>query len=190
VHIESLLVILGSLAGFACRASVAPLKRNSGEWLSKGEMVHTIECNNGQVYFAGDSINKPLLENEYSVWGLAAAGAQQSGVEKLPDVVEIIKYVTKTYGTENFGLPRYSNPESKISETPEEIVKRLWPILFPKVYSFCKPAHEWPLLFGLSLQKVIIMGKDTIDPEKALMLAMECAVPMSKINPSVVSSSL
>jgi hypothetical protein len=54
----------------------------------------------------------------------------------------------------------------------------------PIVKLFCPEPVDWPILFGLAIQQLIDMGKNTIDPGSALRIVMESAVSMSKVDPA------
>jgi hypothetical protein len=179
VHIESLLCALGALAGYSCQASVRAQAIARG--LSEVALLTSVQTKDGKTYYFGDNLNKPLAESQYSVWGLAGGGAQQAGCTKFPDVEEIFKHTSSSVGTELFGKPRL--PEKNAPhDLPLNYVRSLWPALKPQIVKFCPNPEHWPVLLGLSIQEVIVMGKATLDPCVALRLVMETAVPMSKVN--------
>ncbi len=179
VHIESLLCALGAVAGYSCQAAVRALAVARG--LPEASLLTPVETKDGKTFFFGDHLNKPLAESQYSVWGVAGGGAQQAGCANLPDVSEIFKHVSATVGTAAFGTPRV--PEGhKPQDTPLSYVRVLWPALRPLIVKFCPNPEHWPILLGLSIQEVIVMGKNTLDPCLALQLVMESAIPMSKVN--------
>ncbi|MEJ6003253.1 hypothetical protein [Paucibacter soli] len=179
VHVESLLCALGSLAGYSCQAALRALAAARGA--PETSLLTVIETQGGKTYFFGDHLNKPLAESQYSVWGLAAGGAQQAGCSSLPDINEIFKHVTSVVGTDAFGLPRIPE-KNKPQDIPINYVRTLWPALFPIISKFCPNPEHWPILLSLSIQEVVGMGKAVIDPCLALQLVMESAVPMSKVN--------
>lgn len=177
VHIESFICALGSLAGYSCQAG---LRREfiEGKDLSENEVFAIIDCKDGSRYYFGDKVNKPLVEDQYSVWSLAAGIVQHLGAKELIDIRELFEHVTKTVGSDSFGIPRI--PEGhKPGDIPVNYVKHLWPAFLPVVESYCPPC-EWPILYGMAVQEAIGMGKDAIDPVFALSIAMESAVPMAK----------
>lgn len=172
VRVETLLCALGALAGYACQAS-ARAKVPGG--------LTTITGADGNRYFFGDAINKPLLEDNYSVWGIAAAAAQDAGSASLPDVEEIVRHVAQTVGGPQFGIPRVPD-SNKPGELPTGFVKALWPSFQPLLRQFTIDAKEWPILFALSVREAIVAGKNAIDPGLALKLAMEAAIAASKFD--------
>ena len=180
VHVESLLGALGSLAGFTCQMSVRAEDPAAGD----GAFV-VVGGADGRSYFFGDRLNGPLAENQYSIWGLAAGKAQGLGCTELPDINEIFSHVTTTVGGDRFGLPRI--PEGhRPGALPFDYLKALWTGIMPLVRRFCARPAEWPILFGIAIQEAMTLGKDVIDPRLATVIVMECAVPMSKIDPELV----
>ena len=181
VHVESLLAVLGSLAGYACHAAVREELVDSGKH-NENEVFTVIRDNAGRKYYFGDLPNNPLAEGQVSIWSLVGGAAQHLGVTTLPDLTPIFSHVPKTVGEESFGVPRIADPH-KPGDVPLDYVKLFWPNLLPMLDEFCDRPMERPVLLGLAAQQVIEMGKDIVPPEIAAELVMECAIPMSKIGP-------
>jgi hypothetical protein len=179
VHIESLLALLGALAGYACQFSVR--ERNIKYGAKSPVSGLTVATGaDGRKYYFGDALNKPLAEDRYSVWSLTAGTVQQLR-SPLPDLAGIFKHAAATVGGAEFGIPRL--PEGhRAGDLPINYLTALWPKLLPIVQRFCEePAHV-PMVFAIAIQKAILMGKDVIDPTLAGTIVMECAVPMSKVD--------
>jgi hypothetical protein len=179
VHIESLLCVLGSLAGYACQADLRSQAKKRGMPETSALMV--IGTKDGKNFFFGDPLNKALAESKFSIWSLAAGAAQHNGCTKLPDVAEIFGHVTSTVGGETFGIPRLPDAH-KPGDLPINYLKSLWPAMFDVIQPFCKESLEWPILFGFAIQEVMDLSKTTIKPELALLIVMESAIPMSKVD--------
>lgn len=186
VHIESLLCILGSLAGYSCQAYLRKeLIERKG--LKENQVFTIIEAKNGCKYYFGELINKPLVENQLSVWSLAAGAIKILGINDIIDIGDIFRHVTEMVGQDNYGIPRI--PEGhRPGDIPFHYVKDLWPVFLLKVEYYCTNPNEWPVMFGLAIQEGIILGKDVLDPLLSLSIAMESAIPMAKadINFSVM----
>jgi hypothetical protein len=178
IHIESLLCALGAVAGYSCQAAVRAIATSRG--LPTESLLQRVETTDGQVYFFGDNLNKPLAESQYSVWGLAGGAAQQAGCASLPDVDDIFKHVSSTVGTPNFGAPRIAQ-DHRPHDAPLNYVRVLWPALRPVISKFCPNPEHWPILVSMSIYEVIGMGKSVLDPCLAIRLVMESAIPMSKV---------
>jgi hypothetical protein len=179
-HVESLLCALGALAGYSCQASLRD--QAIGKGLEETAALIIFEEKNGKKYFFGDPLNHALCESKFSVWSLAAGAAQHHGCKNLPDFRGIFEHVAKTVGkTDTFGVPRL--PEGhNVGALPIAYLKAMWPVLFPNVRMFCKDPAEWPLSFGFAIQEAIAAGKQVISPELALLIVMEAAIPMSKVD--------
>ena len=178
VHIESLLAVLGALAGYSCQASVREQARLGG---SSQESLVVANGTDGKKYFFGDALNKPLAEDQHSIWGLAADAAQKNGCEQLPDLGAIFKHTAESVGGVAFRIPRIP-ANHKPGDLPINYLTALWPKVRPTLEEFCAQPSEWPVLLGLSIQDAILKAKGVIDPRLALEIVMEYAVPMSKVD--------
>ena len=179
VHIESLLAVLGSLAGYACQASLR--ERAVAQGTAATSLFHVVETRDGSKFFFGDALNAPLAGAQYSVWGLAAGAAQQLGVTEFPDLDALFQHTASTLGSAEFGIPRLPEGHA-IGDLPINYLKAIWPKLLPTVQLFCTDPAQWPILYGLAIQETINMGKEVISPALAVQLVMECAIPMSKVD--------
>jgi hypothetical protein len=179
VHVESLLCVLGTLAGYSCQASIRKeLIEEKG--LSEDKAFVIVECADGSKYYFGDALNKPLAESQYSVWSLSAGAVNHLGAEQLIDINEIFTHVSQTVGSSEFGKLRLPE-EHNTGDLPYNYLKALWPVFLPIIQFYCPPS-QWPILFGLAIQECIFFAKDVIDPLLALSIVMESAVAMSKVN--------
>lgn len=180
VHVESLLCLLGSLAGYACQASLRAKAGKTG--LPETAELVEVEATSGKKYFFGDPLNRLLAESQYSVWSLAAGTAQQQGCKTLPDIGDIFAHVSRTVGDDTrFGIPRIPEGHTP-GNLPVNYVKDLWPATLKIIQPFCQEPEEWPVAFGLALQNLMVIAKDVITPDLALTVVMESAIPMSKVD--------
>ena len=178
VHTETLLCSLGALAGYACQASLRAQALIAGRGANSAFSV--VKTKDGGEYFFGDEINGPLAEDKLSVWSVAAGAAQHAGARKLPDLHEIFRHTAASVGSAAFGVVRYPGPGAA-AEPPIAYLRSLWPVLLPPVRELAGDPKLWPLAYGLALQQAIELSKDSLGPEAALTIAMEAAVPMSKV---------
>jgi hypothetical protein len=179
VHIESLLCILGSLAGYACQAQLrAQAFRKMQPESSVFQVVTTAD---GTSYYFGDPLNHLLVGAQYSIWSLAGGGAAHLDATGLPDPAELFKHTASAIGSEQFGIPRLPGGH-QLPDRPLNFVKAFWPKLFPTIKLFCpNPAH-WPILAGLAAQHAISASEGVIAPELAFTIVLESAIPMSKVD--------
>lgn len=187
IHLESLLCALGAIAGYACQVSVREEFVHQQGRLEKDVFIVVNSKQNGVSYFFGDLLNKPLAESKYSIWSLSSGASQKLGLQRLIDLHDIFRHVTDTLGQSNFGVPRVPVVH-KAKELPINYVQYLWPQLFPLAQRYSQKPGDWPVLFGVAVQEILFASKGLIDPELALQIVMESAVPMSKIYLSEASS--
>ena len=179
VHLETLLCILGSLAGYSCQAG-ARSKFVDEKGFKEANIFVIVEGVDGKKYYFGDMINKLLIEGRYSIWSLSAGAVGEKAAERF-DRKEIFQYVAQTVGSSAFGIPRITD-EHRPKDMPYNYVTCLWKPLLPTVRAYCKDPEAWPILFGLAIQEALGFSKDQLDPFLALTIVMESAVPMSKVN--------
>ena len=179
VHIESLLTALGALAGYACQANLR--SQALAKSLPATAPFQVIGTKDGQQYFFGEPLNNALVWDQYSVWNLAGGAAQHVGAKDFPDPNELFQYTASVLGSEQFCIPRLPDNHQP-ADTPLNYLQTLWPILFPTVKLFCPKPVDWPILYSFAIQEAIYAGTESINPELAFRIAMESAIPMSKVD--------
>jgi hypothetical protein len=179
VHIESLLCSLGALAGYSCQAAVRA--QANARSLDESSLFTIVKTQDGKRYFFGDRINLLLIESKYSVWSIAAAGAQQAGATDLPDLAEIIQHTSAVLGSDAFGRLREFRKNHPGGDLPVNYARALWPKLQPLIAKFCPDPTQWPVLLALCAQQTIVTGKSVLDPSLALRIVMEAAIPVSRV---------
>lgn len=201
VHAETLIAALASLAGFACVMSAIATVVESGSNVGSrlqlpgrdGQPVsieifpiNRVTGVDGQTFYAGEAINRPLLEDPFSVAAIITGLARNHGIAELPDLRELVAHVAASLGTAGFGIPRPAPGGHLPSEPPIAYVRAFWPVLLPRAKVYCPRAQQWPALYALATQKAIELCRDKVPPAVAIRLALECAVPMSKVDPQAL----
>ncbi len=180
IHVEALLATVAAYAGYSCQASLrAELIDDKGQ--TEQSVFAIMQGKDGKKYYFGSPLNKAVAESPNSIWSMAAGAAQQNGATAQVDVIEIFKYVAASIGGPAFGVPRIPAGHSIGDAALIDHVKH-WPALLPLLNQYCASPSEWPALFGYALQDIIIHSKGMIDPDVALTIVMECAIPMSKVD--------
>ena len=186
VHVESLLTALGALAGYSCQAALRTMASAKG--LDETSSLVVVEMKDGSRYFFGDPLNDLLIGTPYSVWGLVGGAAQQLGVTAFPDFNEMFGHATSVLGTDEFGVPRVP-PDHRAADLPLDYLIALWKPLHSIARLFCPDSGHWPILYGLAIQEAMTAGKDVIDPNLAIVIVMESAIPMSKVDLPIHSAA-
>jgi hypothetical protein len=210
VHAETLLVVIGALAGFTAQNAAFRSIGPAGTPISDGTIV-TAEAG-GERYYFGDRINGFLVQekggSQYPLWALIAAAALQAGMAQteVPDVGEMFAHITKTIGTPAFGIPRVP-AELKPQLTPRQALEAFWPRakallrnadgVLVKALSGLEPLRgasvpeaHWPLVVTLVAQGFIARVKEVIRPRIALCVVMESAIAMSKVDPKTIPQEM
>jgi hypothetical protein len=183
VHAETAFCVLGTLAGYACQAAIRMEHEARGD--SSPLPLDDIQTADGRHFFFGDALNGPLVQSQFSVWSLAAGAAQQSGCQNLPDIEEIFAATAKNVGGVAFGVPRVPE-QHRPGLTIEQILRALWPRLHPLVQKVCLDPMHWPIAYGLAIQDLFRSTKGMLDPNVALRIVIESAVPSSKLDLSAL----
>jgi hypothetical protein len=204
VHAETMMVVIGALAGFAAQtAACEALKRTQGQAAKDGVAIVVVTADTGEKFYFGDLINGYLVPqgtSEYPVWGLVAAAAIQAGVPgaELPDCNEMFRYVAGSIGKPEFGIPR-TPANHPIHLRPRQALELFWPrVKFilsrtdgpgPAKGHSVAPEH-WPIVAALVARQLVAMAKNTLDPRLSVALIMESAIAMSKVDPKSVPQVL
>jgi hypothetical protein len=177
VHIESLVTALGALAGRACQfATLDGLSSKNPDY--DGLSLLVVGGANGDQYYYGDAINRPLAESPQSVWALLASPVVHFGGE-LPDFGELFSHSAATVGGPQFGRPRYAEG-TDAAETPREYV-RLWNDLLPIVCRHSPGPQQWPLAYGYALQRLFAQVNAQLDLGVLARVAMDSAIATSRL---------
>jgi hypothetical protein len=181
VHAETLLAVIGSLAGFSCIAAVSEvLVRIDQSPQQIGLAV--VEGKDGKTYWFGDPLNKLLAENEHSVFSLIIGKAQALGGGQAHDLENLFRHVAGSVGGDKFGLPRIPS-DHRPADTPLNFVSALWPKLRPVLLDYCDDPRQWPLAMALAAQEAQQATSATVPVDLAVTILLECAAPMAKIAP-------
>jgi hypothetical protein len=183
-RVEDLLAILASAGGFSC---VAVALSDISETTGKEDDLIAIEGADGYRYYFGNLPNFYLAEDKYSLLGLVLGEAQVcGGAVSWDEVMQTMRHVAGTVGGIEFGKPRLP-AEHLPGDLPYNFVYHLWPKILELLNAYEVPLKQWPVTIGFALQRTIEAAKDVIDPALAARIAIECAVPMSKIDPERIA---
>jgi hypothetical protein len=187
VDLQTALTTLGALAGFSGQMAIRENLIKTGK-IPEEKAFLVAKTNSGETYYFGDLLNEILFSNKpdiVSISGMVGGAAQQSGAKTLPDIGDIARHVAGTVGGDGFGVPRLP-PHHMPRNPPIELLDRFWnPMRNFLVVNVHSPT-QWPLVFGLAAQKVIVMAKDTLDPALAAQIVMEAMIPLASVDPAKI----
>ena len=188
IHCETLLTVIGALAGYAAQQALWEGMVKPGK-LAIAEAFKVVETSSGATYFFGDTLDSLLVSVEpkhVSIWKIVAGGALAGGGAHLPNIPDLLRHSAATAGTSAFGLPRL--PDDHLpSILPRAALERFWPDA-RMLLALSEPL-QWPLLMAHAAQKLMLAMKGSIAPDLAVRIVMEAAVPMSRVDPTTVPNN-
>jgi hypothetical protein len=185
VHVESMLVALGAVAGYGCQVA-ARLAPPEAVLADPGKTPWAqVTGADGRTYFFGDAVNHYLLEAPASFWGVAAGIIGQRSARPVPDPFEIVRHVAETVGGAGFGAIRFP-PGTSAAHSPWEYLGALWPDVRDRLDESGLAPGDWPLGFGIAAQIALFAAQEVIEPTVALAMLMETAVAMAKVDPAAL----
>jgi hypothetical protein len=197
IHTETLMTVVGALAGFAAQnAALTSITANMPS--IKPRSLAIAQPKAGGIFLFGDAINAFLFPESGSVLPLAAlvggaalsAGAKQ---DELPNLGEIAAHIASVVGTPEFGKLR-APPGVAPQLEPLAALLKFWPqtlaiLARPPIKRLFRhqeaPLQEihWPIILGLVASQFIKMSQNALHARISAALVMESAVITSKIDP-------
>jgi hypothetical protein len=188
VHCETMLTVVGALAGYAAQQALWEGMVKPGK-LAITQAFKVMEMPSGETFFFGDALDIILASMEpkhLSIWKIVAGSTLTGGGEHLPDIPNLLRHCEATAGTSQFGLPRL--PDDHLpSILPRLALERFWPGA-RLLLALAEPL-TWPLHMANAAQKLMLAMKGSIAPDLAVKIVMEAAVPMSRVDPTTVPNN-
>lgn len=182
--LEDFLGVLGSIAGFTTAYALAR-RIDEGSLSLQAPEVIVMTLSDGSRRYFGNFLNRRLAEQQISLFNLTAGMAKKLGATVFPDLPELFERVTKSATTVEFGVPRLPNGLG-MDPPPEEMVRRRFPTCLPVLERYSLHPDDYFAACAFAIQQVIARSEGLIDPTLCVQIVMECAVPMSKIDPRSV----
>lgn len=171
IHLETITVVLGALAGRACRLAA--------EHDDAGRSLAVVETSDGGVYTLGDAINWPLAESPTSVWSILAGAVVTAG-GTLPDLEEAFSHSAATLGGPEFGVPRFTEGTNS-SLTPAEAL-RFWPPAAGLIAGLAPNPGHAPIAVAFALRDLVVAcAPGGADLEAVARVALDAALTTSKL---------
>ncbi len=187
INMEDAMGILGALAGFSTSYAMMT-KVVAGDLEAEAPEVVIARLKSGGNVMFGDFINRKLIEGEehagetLSLLHVVYGKAKLMGDVDPWDADELFARVARSVGTAEFGIPDIA-AEHQPGGALQKFVTYLFPRFQPILEGYELPTDHYHLAFAISAQEVMEMGKDVLPPRISAKLFMECAVPMSCLDP-------
>ena len=183
VRIEDLIAALASIGGHLCLFGVMNQLKLKGMTPQQIGMID-VTGKDGHHYFFGDEPNRLLLESPTSILSLVLGAAKSHDAPVTLEMVhEVMKRTANRVGTEEFGRPEIPEPH-RPAMSPFEWVRHSRDNMLEALYLYDVPPLVAPAVAGFALQRAIDEGRSVLDPMMAARIAIECAVPMAKVDPA------
>ena len=182
VRIEDLIAALASLGGHLCLVGVLDRLR-AGSLAPQQIGMLEVEGRDGHRYYFGDEPNRLLLESEWSLLSLVLGAAHHHGAPvSLAMVEQAMKRTAARVGSDEFGKVEVPDGHQP-ALSPFDWVRHGRAKMIETLDLYEVPPQARPTAVGFALQRAIDQSRDVLDPLVAAQLAVECAVPMAKVDP-------
>ncbi|MCH5282013.1 MAG: hypothetical protein J1E61_11165 [Lachnospiraceae bacterium] len=167
--IQKALLYASGLAGYACHQAV---KANNESFV----VVGTVD---NKKFYMGDALNKYLLEDKYSVLSFCNGFFDNFAKgEFRPDPIEIVKKEVAVIGDNNYKIWNIYQPKDVYCE-----IRNCWEGIYDNMTAvYCQSPQEWPVLFAIVLQNIMITASEAIPAPVLYNMALECAIYVSKMD--------
>ena len=158
---------VSALAGYACHQAV----------VANGEPLVKVETTDGLEYYLGDSVNYYLLEGPFSVLVfLQGCYEYKTGSRNKLDIIPVVQNAIKNIGNDAYKIWGEDTPDLLYLRT-----KECWNGIYQNMTGvYCKNPSEWPVLYGIVLQNIIL--KADVDVKESFYKALECVLFISKMD--------
>lgn len=168
--IQKALIYASGLAGYACHQAV---KANHETFVVIGG------SSDNKKFYMGDDLNKYLLEDKHSVLAFCNGFFDNFAKgESRPDVLKIVKKeITEIYN-DHYKIWNIFKPKDVYCA-----VKECWDGIYDNMTAvYCQNPQEWPVLFAIVLQNIMITALEVIPASTLYTTALECAIYISKMD--------
>lgn len=168
--VRKALFYASGLAGYACHQAV---KANHETFVVVGS------SSDNKKFYMGDALNKYLLEDKYSVLAFCNGFFDNFAKgETRPDAIEIVKKAITVMYDEHYRIWNIYQPKDAYCA-----IKDCWDGIYDNMTAvYCQSPQEWPVLFAIVLQNIMITALEEIPAPALYNLALECAVYVSKMD--------
>lgn len=171
VHLETMTVVLGALAGRACRVAA--------EHDDEGRDLMSVETAEGSRYAMGDAINWPLAESPTAVWAILGGAVLEAG-GTLPDLGEAFSHSAATLGSPAFGVPRYA--EGTNSAVSPAAALGYWTPAAELITSIAPDPRHAPIAVAFALRELVrAAAPGGADLESLARVALDAALTTAKL---------
>jgi hypothetical protein len=181
-HEPDLFSALGAAMGYSVIMSIR-LGKYAPPAVSQANKNFLLEAKgkDGRTYWFGDLINALLLEKSLGrldAWQVIETKLNSLGAP-IPDLRPIVRNNAAAIGGADFGVPKLPAPLMP-HESPIASLRAHWPAVQQILERRTRPASGWPIDIACATVRAMDHLR-TLSPSDAARIAMEAAIPMSKL---------
>jgi hypothetical protein len=175
---------IGAIAGYTAQEAARRVLLAEHGPAALALTFNVVETNDGQRFFYSDIVNQILFDGQKSILSTAKLLAEVGGLKigQLPDAEEIASHVAGTLGTPQFGQVRYPAGHGGAFPSPLECLVHFWPQWSGDLELFCPDPNHLPVLTAAAISAALADVQNVMPLRDALVIVMEAAVPMSKVD--------
>ena len=163
---KKVLMLSAGMAGYACHQAVMANKLP----------YNPVTEADGRKFYMGDSVNKYLLDGKYSVLSWCDGFFETAGkFFTKPDPTEVVKKEVNAVKNKEY---RIWDSESPVVTYKE--VQACWEGIYDNMTAkYCNKPNEWPVLYGIVLQNIMLEVSRIMTISDVYEKALECAIYIS-----------
>ena len=200
IHCETLMCVLGSLAGFAALNAVLEEYVKTGKPIPENGFLE-VATDSGEKFFFGDLLNAYIVPQpggtQHTLWAYVAGALVNGGVDpqELPDVNALFAKAAETVGSVEYGFLDVGD-EHQPHIPPKTVLELFWMptvgILThekdfgPGLTKHLDPIY-WPIIIAIVVHTFIGQTKEIIPPVLAGKIVMESAIIASKYDAAQIA---
>lgn len=182
-RVEDIVAALASVGGHLCLVGVFAELRADGHEPHDIGLVDVVAAD-GFHYFFGDAPNRLLIESPTALLSLVLGAAHKLGaMVSIEMVQEVMRRTASDLGGPQFGVPDLPEAQQP-SRTPIELVAQFRDPTLAALDLYDVRPNAAAKAMGFALQRAINAGVAVLDPMMMARIAIECAVPMAKVDPA------
>ena len=166
---KKVLELSAGMAGYACHQAVMANKLP----------YNIVTVADGRKFYMGDSVNKYLLEGKYSTLKWCDGFFEIAGkFFTKPDPMEIVKKEVNAIANKEYRIWDSESPAVAYKE-----IQACWEGIFDNMTAkYCTKPDEWPVLYGIVLQNIMLEVSRMMTLSDVYDKALECAIYISKMD--------
>lgn len=164
-----MMLYASGMAGYACHQAVKALH----------QPFTVVTLADGTKRYAGDALNHFLLEDRYSVLAYLDGFFEHFGQgEEKPDPHAVVRWAAQMLGTDEEKIWGIYDPRMVYPH-----IRECWDGIYHNMTEkFCQSPEEWPVLFAIVLQNIMVEVPAEVPRRELYETALECALIISKMD--------